>query len=63
MKKTAERETCAGCIYRRPISANVNQTICYYAIDTGGLRGCQPQECDKKVINERRPKKAATKKK
>lgn len=38
---------CRGCIHRRPLRSGDAATVCCYALDTGELRGCAPDECQK----------------
>lgn len=46
-------KNCKGCIYRRPLrSNNTGQTVCNYLLDTGELRGCLADNCDKKLTEE-----------
>lgn len=46
-------KNCKGCIYRRPLrSNNTGQTVCNYLLDTGELRGCPADKCDKKLTEE-----------
>ena len=47
------RSSCKGCLYRRPIGSNHRYTICHYMIDTGEMRGCPADTCDKKVLRKR----------
>lgn len=48
-----KRASCKGCLYRRPIGSNQNYTICHYLLDTGKVRGCPVEHCDKKVVRKR----------
>lgn len=41
--------TCKGCIFNRNISGG-GKTACHYCFDTGKLRNCTPDKCDKKSI-------------
>ena len=37
---------CKGCIHHRKLQHCNNTTLaCHYCIDTGMLRGCDPEEC------------------
>ena len=46
-------KNCKGCIYRRPLrSNNTGQTVCNYLLDTGEVRGCPVDNCDKKLTEE-----------
>ncbi len=46
-------KNCKGCIYRRSLrSNNTGQTVCNYLLDTGELRGCPVDNCDKKLTEE-----------
>lgn len=37
---------CRGCIHwRRLCSSNSSDCACHYSIDTGKLRGCEPEDC------------------
>lgn len=47
------RPSCKGSLYRRPIGRNSRYTICHYMIDTGEMRGCPADKCDKKVMRKR----------
>lgn len=38
---------CKRCQYRRPLDYNSLYDVCHYAIDTGTLRDCPPEECTK----------------
>lgn len=37
-------DRCKGCIHRRAL-AGKSDAVCQYAIDTGKLRGCEPEDC------------------
>lgn len=37
-------DKCKGCIHRRAL-AGKSAAVCQYAIDTGKLRGCEPEDC------------------
>lgn len=37
-------DKCKGCIHRRALSGKT-LAVCQYAIDTGRLRGCAPEDC------------------
>lgn len=37
-------DKCKGCIHRRALSGK-SAAVCQYAIDTGKLRGCEPEDC------------------
>lgn len=37
-------DRCKGCIHRRALSGK-SAAVCQYAIDTGKLRGCEPEDC------------------
>ena len=46
-------KNCKGCIYRRSLrSNNTGQTVCNYLLDTGKVRGCPVDKCDKKLTEE-----------
>lgn len=46
-------KNCKGCIYRRSLrSNNTGQTVCNYLLDTGKVRGCPADNCDKKLTEE-----------
>lgn len=46
-------KNCKGCIYRRSLrSNNAGQTVCNYLLDTGEVRGCPADKCDKKLTEE-----------
>ncbi len=49
----AENKNCKGCIYHRKIDCLSGKAIfaCYYCIDTGKLRECKPEACNKKDTN------------
>lgn len=51
-----DRTSCKGCIYRRVMTVGNAMKICWYALDTGQIRGCPPDQCDKKQIGERERK-------
>lgn len=37
-------DRCKGCIHRRALSGK-SAAVCQYVIDTGKLRGCDPEDC------------------
>lgn len=39
------RTCCRGCIHRRELHKGDGAKVCCYALDTGRLRGCEPEEC------------------
>lgn len=47
-----ERKCCEGCLYSRPLFCRRESTgfMCHYLYDTGQLRGCDPEKCDKKKV-------------
>lgn len=45
---------CKGCFYRTYLSSNVS--VCDYAVVTGELRGCPPEECTHYMKKKRRKK-------
>lgn len=46
-------KNCKGCIYRWSLrSNNTGQTVCNYLLDTGKVRGCPVDNCDKKLTEE-----------
>ena len=49
------RETCKGCIYRRPVSesATASRTVCHYLLDTYIPRPCPADKCTVKVTEKR----------
>lgn len=45
---TQPRESCKGCFYLRSRSNSPGmEKICHYSIDTGILRGCPAESCDR----------------
>lgn len=36
---------CKGCIHHRKLQHCSTTLACHYCIDTGMLRGCDPEEC------------------
>ena len=38
------RASCKGCTYHRKL---MGEYICYYSMDTGRLKGCTADNCDK----------------
>lgn len=47
---------CKSCRYRRAISTKGTAPACNYLLDTGKLRGCSPQNCDKWEARSRKTK-------
>lgn len=45
-------KSCKGCYYHRPLCASANRglKVCHYLLMTDKRRGCEPSECDKKLI-------------
>lgn len=48
-----DNNNCKGCIYHKKIDCLSGKKVmaCYYCIDTGNLRNCKPENCDKKDTN------------
>lgn len=47
--------TCRGCKYWRPLSSGKNgYYACHYMIDTKHMRGCDPDQCDKKESGKKK---------
>ncbi|WMJ23477.1 hypothetical protein RBG61_02065 [Paludicola sp. MB14-C6] len=44
------RKTCVGCYYYRYISRSTLLWGCHYCLDTGEPRGCDSENCDKKLL-------------
>lgn len=47
-----KRASCKGCIHHRNISGVVGYG-CHYCIDTGELRGCPADKCNKKMTRRK----------
>ena len=45
-------KSCKGCIYYRYLA--LNSFACHYCIDTGELKGCRADNCDKKKMGRKR---------
>lgn len=41
-------KNCKGCKYYRRFDVGRGGKACYYCLDTGEVRGCSPENCDKK---------------
>lgn len=49
--------TCKGCKYWRPLSSGKNgYYACHYMLDTKHMRGCDPDQCDKKESGKKKSK-------
>ena len=50
---TGNDSGCIGCTYWRHFGwYGVNYTnACHFLLDTGKMRGCSPQECNKKKLD------------
>lgn len=48
---------CKGCKYWRELSNRNGIVACHYAIDTGKLRDCDPENCDKRETGGKRGRK------
>ncbi|MCD7730293.1 MAG: helix-turn-helix domain-containing protein [Oscillospiraceae bacterium] len=49
----ADRASCKGCIYHRSLSGTEHGGCgkgCHYALDTGELRECPAENCNKKIL-------------
>lgn len=45
------RRSCEGCIfYRSLFNQNNSLKACFYLHDTGKRRGCNAENCDKKIV-------------
>ena len=40
---------CKTCGYRRHIACGETSLACHYSLDTGKIRGCSPEQCDKHI--------------
>lgn len=38
---------CMGCVYRKKLSTNYNDTACHYLLMEGEARRCPAEDCDK----------------
>ena len=47
---------CQGCKYYKPLFYGSEAYACHYAIDTGQLRGCKSEHCDKRDTGKRKKK-------
>lgn len=63
------RASCRGCIYYRPFAGNPGSLkYCNYLLDTGEVRGCPADKCDKYTkmegcrLADKRPKPEKVKK-
>ena len=45
-------KTCRGCVYYRPLSWGEPTLCCHYALDSGKLRDCPVENCEKKLTLE-----------
>ena len=52
-------DRCKGCIHRRALSGK-SAAVCQYAIDTGKLRGCDPEDCPHWSGDQKELKKCTT---
>lgn len=43
-----EETSCRGCLHWRRMGLNSRERVCHYLEDTGRLRGCPTDRCDKK---------------
>ena len=43
---------CDNCVYRRPLSSGEQTLCCHYSLDTGKLRECPAENCNKKTTEE-----------
>ena len=48
---------CKGCKYWRALAGGQHMVgfyACHYLIDTGKMRGCDPENCDKKESGKKK---------
>ena len=50
-------DICKGCVYYRPLSGGGPTLCCHYALDSGKLRDCPVENCEKKLTLEEAMKK------
>ena len=46
------KNSCKGCVHWKTISHCWDLKACHYYLDTGELRGCPADKCDKKDTDE-----------
>lgn len=47
--------TCRGCKYWRPLASGKDgYRACHYMFDTKHMRGCDPDQCDKKESGKKK---------
>ena len=53
--------SCEGCRYYKRLGSSGGKTIkaCHYCYDTGRVRGCAPERCDKREAEDDRRQKQA----
>ena len=45
-----DRKSCKGCVHFQPLSISMPyHKTCFYILDTGKMRGCPADNCDKYV--------------
>lgn len=54
-RKQQNRESCKGCFYHRALTYSEKDVkCCHYCLIEGKMRGCPADECDKKLVVDKK---------
>lgn len=59
MNNSKNNKECKGCKYWRPLSKGQSTLYfaCHYIIDEKKMRNCDPKNCNKKVVGQKKHRK------